>query len=102
MRVAVWEVGILVGGAQAWVYRFLVPVDSISYLDMSDGVLRGGDWHRLINGVWSPLYPFLIGLARRVIPLSAANEIAGAHVLNIGFFFFALSFFCFFLPSAIR
>jgi hypothetical protein len=77
-------------------------VDSISYLDMSDGVLLGGDWYRLINGIWSPLYPFLIGLARRIFPLSPANEIAGSHALNIGFFIFAWACFDFFLRSATR
>jgi hypothetical protein len=99
IRLAFWIVGVLLAAAQAWVYRFQVPADSISYLDMSDGVLPGGDWHRLINGVWSPLYPFLIGLARRVFPLSAANEIADVHMLNIGFFIFAGACFEFFLRS---
>jgi hypothetical protein len=83
------------------VYRFKVTPDSISYLDMSDGVLPGGDWHRLINGVWSPLYPLLIGLVRRVFPVSAANEITAAHVLNLGVFIFAFGFFEFFLRIAI-
>ena len=100
VRLAFWAVGILLAGAQAWVYRFATTVDSISYLDMSDGVLPGGDWHRLINGVWSPLYPLLIGLARRIFPVSAANEISAAHLLNVGIFIFAFACFEFFLRSA--
>jgi hypothetical protein len=100
VRLAFWIVGILVAAGQAWVYRFKVTPDSISYLDMSDGVLPGGDWHRLINGVWSPLYPFLVGLARRIFLVPARNEIAAAHVLNIGFFIFAFVCFDFFLFSA--
>ena len=100
IRLAFWTVGILLAAAQAWVYRFKVTPDSISYLDMSDGVLPGGDWHRLINGIWSPLYPFLIGLARRMFPLSSANEIGEAHLLNIGVFIFAFAGFEFFLRSA--
>src|SRR6266481_598741 len=101
VRSAFWAAGILLAGSQAWVYRFKVTPDSISYLDMSDGVLPSGDWHRLINGVWSPLYPLLIGLARRVFPVSAANEITAAHVLNLGVFIFAFGCFEFFLRSAI-
>jgi hypothetical protein len=101
LRLAFWALGILLAGAQAWVYRFKVTPDSISYLDMSDGVLPGGDWHRLINGVWSPLYPLLIGLVRRVFPVSAANEITAAHVLNLGVFIFAFGCFEFFLRIAI-
>lgn len=97
LRVAFWTVGILLAAAQAWVYRFQATPDSISYLDMSDGVLPGGDWHRLINGVWSPLYPFLIGLARRIFPVSAANEITYAHLLNVGVFIFAFACFEFLL-----
>jgi len=95
-----WTAGILLASAQAWFLRFKVSADSISYLDMSDGVLPGGDWHQLINGTWSPLYPFLIGLARRIVPISAANEIAVAHLLNVGFFIFAFACFEFFLRSA--
>ena len=100
VRVIFWTIGILLAALQAWAYRFAVSPDSISYLDMSDGMLPGGSWHRLINGVWSPLYPLLVGLARRVFPFSPANEIAAAHLLNLGFFLFAFACFEFFLHSA--
>ncbi len=60
---------------------------------MSDGVLPGSDWHRLINGVWSPLYPLLLGMVRRVFPIPARIEIVAAHWMNLGFFLFA--FLCF-------
>jgi hypothetical protein len=93
-------VGILLAAAQAWVFRFYTSADSVSYLDMSDGMLRDSDWHRLINGIWSPLYPFLVGLARRIFPVSAANEIPEAHLVNIGFFIFAFVCFEFFLQRA--
>src|SRR6266567_6253747 len=100
IRLAFWTVGILLAAAQACVFRFQVTADSISYLDMSDGVLPGGDWHRLINGIWSPLYPFLIGLARRIFQISPTNEIVDVHLLNVGFFIFAWACFEFFLRSA--
>lgn len=51
---------------------------------MSDGVLSGSDWHRLINSVWSTLYPLLLGIVRRIFTISAGGEIAVRHVLNVG------------------
>jgi hypothetical protein len=100
IRIIFWTAGILLASAQGWLLRFKVSADSISYLDMSDGVLPGGNWHQLINGTWSPLYPLLIGLARRIFPISATNEIAVAHLLSIGFFIFAFACFEFFLQNA--
>jgi len=102
LRVAFWSVGILLASTQAWIFRYQVSADSISYLDVSDGVLPGSDWHRLINGVWSPLYPFLLGIFRRLFSLSPGHEIAASHVLNIVIFIFAFACFEFFLAGAVR
>src|ERR1700687_4545674 len=66
LRLGFWVVGILLASAQAWIFRYDVSADSISYLDMSDGVLPGSDWHQLINGVYSGLYPLLLGIFRRI------------------------------------
>ncbi|HZP16864.1 MAG TPA: hypothetical protein VFB00_02785, partial [Terriglobales bacterium] len=93
LRLFFWSLGLAAAAFQAWVFRFQVSADSISYLDMSDGVMPGGDWHRLINGIWSPLYPVCLGIFRRLFGISAANEIVAAHWLNVVFFVFA--FVCF-------
>jgi len=93
LRLAFWGTGIFLATLQAWIRRYEVSADSISYLDMSDAVMPGGNWHRLINGVWSPLYPFLLGLFRRLLHVSPRKEIAAGHLLNIVFFAFA--FVCF-------
>jgi len=69
---------------------------------MSDGVLPGSDWHRLINGVWSPLYPAILGVFRRVFNISPQHEIVAGHLLNIVFFLFAFACFEFFLRRAIQ
>jgi hypothetical protein len=87
--VAFWSAGILLASAQAWIFRYQASSDSISYLDMSDGVLPGSDWHRLINGVWSPLYPLFLGIFRRTFHISPGTEIPASHVLNVVFFIFA-------------
>ena len=64
---------------QAWIFRFLVSADSISYLDVSDGVMPGGNWRHLINGTWDPLYPFILGLFRRLFQVSPDREVGAAH-----------------------
>lgn len=97
LRVAFWTIGVLLASAQAWIFRYQVSADSISYLDMSDGVLHGSDWHRLINGVYSGLYPLLLGVFRRVFSISPGNEIPAGHLLNVIFFIFAFACFEFFL-----
>ena len=102
LRAAFWGVGILLAVGQAWISRYQVSADSISYLDMSDGVLPGSDWHRLINGVWSPLYPAILGVFRRVFNISPQHEIVAGHLLNIVFFLFAFACFEFFLRRAIQ
>src|SRR5690348_14031631 len=75
LRFAFWTVGTLLAIGQAWLSRFMVSADSVSYLDMSDYAFSGWGWRRLINAVWSPLYPFFLGLFRRAFHISPANEI---------------------------
>lgn len=93
LRASFWAFGLLLALVQAWVFRYYASADAISYLDMSDGVVPGQDWHRLINGVWSPLYPFLLGMFRNIFGISPSNEIVAANILNVVFFAFA--FICF-------
>ncbi|PYV44571.1 MAG: hypothetical protein DMG94_13240, partial [Acidobacteria bacterium] len=102
VRAAFWALGIVLAGVQAWAFRYYVSADAISYLDMSDGVMPGESWHRLINGVWSPLYPLLLGIVRRTFNIYASNEIAAGHLLNLGFFLFAFLCFEFLLRKVVR
>lgn len=87
LRLAFWSVGILLASAQAWIFRYEVSADSISYFDMSDGLLGSG-WHRLINGVYSVLYPFLLGGFRRLFHISPGEEIPAAHAFGVVLFIF--------------
>jgi hypothetical protein len=102
LRAGVWIFGISFAAMQAWAFRYYVSADAISYLDMSDGAMPGGDWHRLINGVWSPLYPLLLGIVRRMFHISPANEIVAGHLLNLAFFLFAFACFEVLLRRAMR
>lgn len=102
LRLAFWSVGILLASVQAWIFRYEVSADSISYYDMSDGVLHGYDWHRLINGMYSALYPFLLGVFRRTFHISPGSEIAAGHLFGVVLFIFAFACFEFFLAAAVR
>jgi len=91
--------GIALAAIQAWSFRFITTVDGIAYLDMSDATFRGFPWGRAIDGVWSPLYPLVLGIGRHL--LRGAGEIQNAHYINVGIFVF--SFACFeFLRRTIK
>ena len=99
LRVAFWSVGTVLAVVQAWAYRYFVTSDAIAYMDMSDGVLPGNTLERLINGVWSPLYPFLLGVARRIAKPNPIREIRFDHFVNIPIFLFAFACFELLLQS---
>lgn len=102
LRIAFWSVGVILASVQAWIFRYEVSADSISYFDMSDGVLHGYDWHRLINGMYSGLYPLLLGVFRGIFQISPGNEIAAAHLFGVVLFIFAFVCFEFFLAAVVR
>ena len=98
LRLWFWVVGILAAAAQAIEYRQWINGDTISYLDMSDGI-SAHDLIRLVNPQWSPLYPFLIGVANSIIRPSAAWEFPVLHLVNFLCFLFAFAAFEFLLLS---
>jgi 4-amino-4-deoxy-L-arabinose transferase-like glycosyltransferase len=87
---------LLLGLAQAWASRRVVHADGISYLDMAGAISRG-HWGEAVNGLWSPLYPVLLGLSLRIFRPSNAWEIPFAHLLNVVIYAGALGCFHFFL-----
>jgi len=99
LRVGFWLLGTVLAVIEAWSSRYFVTPDAVAYTDMSDGVLGSQDWHRLINGVWSPLYPALLGFLRRIFSPSAIHEIRFDHILNVPIFLFAFASFEFLLSS---
>jgi hypothetical protein len=85
---------------EAWSQRQFINEDGISYLDMSDALLRH-NWHLLVNPIWSPLYPFLIGVVTWFTRPSAQWEVPLVHVLNFIIFLGALASFEFLLRQVI-
>ena len=63
----------LAGLIEAVFSRRALWADGISYLDMGDAMMRG-DWEMAISVYWSPLYPFLQGLALRLFRPTAYSE----------------------------
>lgn len=100
VRAGAWVVLIALAGAQAWFSRFYATPDGISYVDLSDAVLRA-DWSELLNAYWSPLYPALIGAFRFVLRPTPHGEFAVVHLLNLFLFAASLAGFEYFL-SALR
>ena len=81
IRVTAWVVIGVLALLQAYAHRYAISPDGISYLDLSDAVVTG-DWSRLVNLYWSPLYPALIGIARRLTSATASAEIQIVHAVN--------------------
>jgi len=85
IRAGAWIVILALAAFQAYAQRYTIGPDGVSYLDLSDAVVRG-DWSQLINLYWSPLYPALIGIARLVTTASPASEMAVMHAVNVAAF----------------
>ena len=100
-RLVCWSVCAGFALLEAWSQRQFINEDGISYLDMSDALLRH-NWHLLINPIWSPLYPLLIGVATWLTRPSAQWEVLIVHVLNLVIFLGALASFEFLLRQVIR
>ena len=101
LKAIFWFVAILLGGLQAWDHRYSTSSsDTISYLDIGDAYFRG-EWHHAINGNWSPLYSWLLGLTIFIFKPSPYWEFAVVKLTNFLIYLFALTCFDFFLQELI-
>ena len=67
------------GLVHAWVGRYSMNPDGVSYLDMGDALVRR-DWAHAVNGYWSPLYGWMLGLVvGEVAAFPALGISAGAR-----------------------
>jgi len=55
--------------------------DGIAYLDIAQACFRE-EWNALVNGYWSPGYPFLLSCWFFIFKPSPAHELVAAHVCN--------------------
>jgi hypothetical protein len=75
--------------------------DGIPYLDVGDAYFRG-DWASAVNGYWSPMYSWCLGLALHIFKPSLRWEFITVHLVNLIIYLAALLCFRFFLYSVIR
>ena len=64
---------------QALAEQNLATADSISYLDISYSLISG-NWHALINGWWSPLFPFLVAIWLKLLNPHPVYEAVALHL----------------------
>ena len=91
---------LILGLLRAWIGRFSMDPDGISYLDLSDA-FRRHDWHNFLNAYWSPLYPALLGIVRSVLPIGKLQELIAVHIANFLIYVAALACFEFFYSELI-
>src|SRR4051794_35693433 len=84
-RRIIWFVLLVLAALQAWSARLTATPDGVSYMDLSDAVVRGrvGD---IVNAYWSPLYPLLIGSLRLILRPGPYWEFALVHAMNLALF----------------
>jgi len=80
---------------QAWVGRFYMDPDGISYLDMA-GKLEHADFSPLVHPYWSPLYPSILAFALKTFP-APSTEFPVVHLVNCLIGLMALASFTFFI-----
>lgn len=103
VRVEVWFLGvcIVLGILQVWLSRYAMISDGESYLDIGDAYFRR-DWAAAVNGYWSPLYSWLLGLALHILKPSPRWEFITVHLVNLMVYVLALCCFRFFIHSVLR
>jgi len=57
---------VLLGFLQAWASRMDLVSDTVSYLDIGDGIWKG-QWSMAVNGLWGRLYSTILGGRRGII-----------------------------------
>jgi hypothetical protein len=87
---------LVLGFAWMWYERNYLSMDGVSYLDLGE-LWWSRDWKNAVNGLWSPLYPILLGLWMKLAPDSVQTYLIFAHLLNFVFYIFSMICFEFLL-----
>jgi len=91
----------VLGVVQIWISRYTMLSDGVSYLDIGDAYFRR-DWAAAVNGYWSPMYSWWLGLALHLVKPSLRWEFVTVHAVNLIIYIAALFSFRFFIHSVTR
>lgn len=92
LQVGCWATLIAIALVRAWLTRYAIGGDSISYLDISRAIAEG-HLHTAIHAYWSPGYPLILSLFLWLFHPNAWWECPLAHFVNVLIFVGALASF---------
>ena len=95
-----WALALCLGFIQAWVSRFTLVNDTVSYLDIGDYIWRG-NWSAAVNGLWMPFYPFVLGGSLALLHPTPLWEYPLVHLVLFIIFVGTLWCFAYFLKQLI-
>ncbi len=101
LEFALLALAVILGLCRAWVGRNWINPDGISYLDLGDAYMHQS-WATAVNGYWAPFYPWIMGLALKILHPSMIAEFPIVHFLNFLIYLAALACFRFFWGALIR
>jgi len=99
-RMFFWCVTVVLALLRVWAHRNDVTPDSVSYIEIAWRTIHLG-LHQIVNGHWSPLYPFLLSLVFRISHPPVQWEFTVAHFLNFALYAASLASFELFLKELI-
>lgn len=100
LEASLFTLALALGAYHAWLGRAAMDPDGMSYLDVGQSFFRH-DWANAVNGWWSPLYPWTVGLALGIAKPSPRWEFPLTQVIDFGIFVLALLAFSFLLHGLI-
>jgi hypothetical protein len=91
LRFALRVIALALGAAHTAVaiIQQSINEDGIGYLDMGAAYLRG-DWEMAVNGIWSPLYSWILGAVIYIFEPSIHWEFPAAQLTNFIIYAIAL------------
>lgn len=101
LRAAFWLVAGTTGLLQIWLQDYTIVSDTLSYLDSGD-LLWQGDFANAITNHWSPGFPFLLGLALKVLHPVGLWEVAVVKLVDQILFLLTIGCFDFFVCQFCR